>query len=153
MIVLTDFRRHFSNAFFPRLSEWMMAGHLLLLGYILTINTMLMQTGKESHRFLLMIADQNGWAIMLLLLGLVRFIILIINGAYRRSPHLRALTAVLSCFVWFQVAVSFYSIMGWAFAAYAIASITDLMNIMRCMRDARIVDDAHRHGASTGGQS
>lgn len=150
-IMMTSFTRHFSDAFFPRLSEYTLAGHLLLLGYILTVNKTLMDNPSISYQLLESLGPQEWWAKVLLVMGTVRFLILVVNGAYRRSPHLRAITAILSCFVWFQVAASFYSIFGWAFAAYAVAAVSDMMNVMRCMRDARIVDDAFKHGASGSG--
>lgn len=148
MIIMTSIRSHISETIYVRLSEWMLAIHLILLAFILVSNKTLMTNGLIDYAPLLTITNQAGWAKILIILGTARLIILIVNGAYRRSPHLRALSAALSCFIWFQVAVAFYATFGWAFAAYAVATVSDLMNIMRCMRDARMVDDAHKRGAS-----
>jgi hypothetical protein len=142
MFVFAEMRDHFAAAFFPRRSEWAGAALLILSGLILFWNPTLMASSR-SNAFDLMeaIFRQETWAKLLFSFGLIRFTVLLINGAWRRSPHLRAITALLSCFIWMQVALSLSASFGLAFAAYAVFLGLEFSNIIVASRDARTVDD------------
>ncbi len=45
-------------------------------------------------------------------------------------------------FFWMQITLSFAPVFGFAFVMAAGYLATDLINVFRAMRDARIVDDA-----------
>lgn len=142
-----SFRRHLADAFFPRRSEWGAAGALFALGWMLSANPELMASGKSNaYDLLLSIASQHTWSKIMIVFGGLRLLILLINGWWRRSPHLRALSAFLSCFFWTQIVLSFASTFGFAFILACGWLAMDFVTIIGAMRDARTVDDAHAQG-------
>lgn len=153
MLIFAHIRDNFANAFFPRLSEWAAAGCLLGVGLMLSANGDLMTSTKtQAYQLMLMIADQSTWASILKIFASLRLIILLINGAWRRSPHLRAISAFLTCYFWTQITLSFLPTFGFAFVFAAAFLCLDFVNSIRAARDARIVDNAYSKGAKTGGQ-
>lgn len=146
--IVSHIRSGFAAAFFPRLSEWFPAAVISGIGWMLSANEDLMARDPSiSYDQLLEIAPQGVWSVGLLLFGTLRLTVLLINGAWRRSPWLRAGMAFLSCFVWTVLALSFSRIFGFAFIAFVGWLGQDLFNVMRAMRDARTVDDAVRDGS------
>lgn len=143
-MILAQIRTHFADAFFPRWAEWVAAGTIFMLGWMLSVNDNLMatSTGKGYH-LMLEIASQPTWAVALAIFGLMRLLVLLINGLWRRSPWARAISAVFSCFFWTQITLSFAPIFGFAFILAGGFLLMDLVNIVRAMRDARTVDDAY----------
>lgn len=134
----------FAEAFFPRMSEWTPAGTVAFLGWILTVNPNLMTSAQSSaYDLMLSIASQPAWSAVLMIFGAARLAILLINGAWRRSPLARAAMAFLSCFLWTQIMLSFLPVFGLAFGMSVGFLVTDVINVFRAMRDARTVDDAY----------
>lgn len=145
MTLISHIRQNFVAAFLPRQSEWGSAVLTFVGGYLLDYNADLM-TGSPTHAFDLMlaVADQPTWAFILKVFGSVRLVILLVNGAWRRSPYLRALMSLLAVLLWTQLALSFSATLGFAFL-FACGWIgMDLISVMRAMGDARTVDDAYR---------
>lgn len=154
MTVFAHIRDNFEKAFFPRLSEWWAAALLMGVGWMLGSNPDLMDNQMtHAYDLMLMIAEQQKWAIIMKLFATARLFVLLINGAWRRSPHLRALCAILSCFFWTQIALSFAPIFGFAFMFAAGILALDFVNTIRAARDARTVDYGHARGRSSGGQN
>lgn len=151
MLILAHIRTNFAAAFFPRLSEWHAAGILVALGWMLIINDALMQPDIPGYRTMLSVTSQAAWGRIMLLFGIVRLAILLINGAWRKSPHARGVIAFLSCFFWYQAAVSFYAVLGFAFVFSAGLLVLDFVNLVRAFGDARIVDHAYQKGRPEGG--
>lgn len=134
-------RQNFAAAFFPRRSEWVAASVLLALGCMLSVNETLMHSAKvPAYGLLLQIAEQTVWSAVLILFAIGRLLVLLINGAWRRSPHARGATAFLSCFFWTTITLSFLSTMDFAFIGFAGWLATDMLNILYAFRDARTVD-------------
>lgn len=154
MLIFAHIRDNFAAAFFPRLLEWGCAGTLVALGIMLSVNADLMvttaSTGK-GYRLLLAIADQATWASALEAFGGARLLVLLINGAWRRSPWARAGMAFISCFFWTQIVLSFSETFGFVFVFSCAFLAFDVTNVMRSMHDARTVDDAFR-GTARGGR-
>lgn len=148
MIFFTpSFRQHLADAFFPRMSEWGAAGMLFALGWMLSANPDLMGGAKSNaYDLMLAMAHQDTWSKIMMGFGGIRLTILMINGYWRRSPHLRALTAFLSCFFWTQIVLSFAPTFGFVFIFACGYLAQDFATIIRAMRDARTVDDAHARG-------
>lgn len=143
-MIIAHIRTSFAEAFFPRLSEWTPAGTIAFLGWILTNNPDLMTTAKSSaYTLMLSIASQPAWSVILMTLGAARLTVLLVNGAWRRSPWARALMAFISCFLWTQIMLSFLPVFGLAFGMSVGFLATDVINVFRAMRDARTVDDAY----------
>lgn len=152
-MIFAHIRTSFADAFFPRLAEWFAAGVLFALGWMLMVNDDLMATGTgRGYHLMLKIAGQETWCAILIGFGLVRLMILLVNGAWRRSPHGRAVTAFVSCYFWTQIALSFAPTFGFAFIMACGWLGADVVNVMRAMRDARSVDDAYAKGRSSGNQ-
>lgn len=151
MMIFAHIRSNFAAAFFPRLGEWFCALVLFSIGWMLAVNEELMLTaGRQGYALLLSIATQPTWATALIVFGLARLVILLVNGAWRRSPHLRAFSAFISCFFWTQIVLSFAPTFGFAFIMACGWLGSDVMNVMRAMRDARTVDDAYARGNGRG---
>lgn len=152
---IAHIRDNFAAAFFPRWAEWLAAGVLLGIGMMLTTNDDLMASALASgsgrgYALLLEIAPQSVWALTMTMFGIIRIIILLINGAWRRSPVARAVTAFLSCFFWTQIVLSFQPTFGFAFMMGLGWLVGDMVNIMRAARDARTVNDVLARGKSSG---
>lgn len=148
-MIVSHIRRNFADAFYPRLSEWFCAGVLFAIGCMLTVNDGLMSDAVargmgRGYQLLLQIGDQSTWATVLVLFGTIRLIILLINGAWRKSPWGRAGSAFLSCFFWCTLVLSFAPTAGFGFIMACGWLGMDMVNVMRAMRDARIVDDAYK---------
>ena len=151
MILLSHVRDNFAEAFYPRLSEWWAAGLLLAMGWVLSANPDLMFGAKtQVYETMLMIAPQEGWAAIMKVFAAGRLITLLINGAWRRSPHLRALGAFLSSFFWMQITLSSASTFGLVFVFAAGVLTLDFLNMIRATRDARTVDYARAKGGPKG---
>lgn len=142
-MIFAHIRSSFAEAFFPRLSEWTPAITVAVLGWVLLLNGTLMDPSRPGYSLMLEVAPQPIWGWVMMGFGIARITVLFVNGAWRRSPYARALFAALSMFFWMQVTLSFAPILGFAFVAYAGLLGTDLVNVFRAMRDARIVDDAY----------
>jgi hypothetical protein len=154
-MIIAHIRDNFTAAFFPRWAEWSSAVVLLSIGLMLSINTNLMVSAVANgygrgYELLLAIAGQSVWATLLTVFGSCRLAILLINGAWRRSPIARAVTAFLSCFFWTQLVLSFQPTFGFAFVMACGWLLTDIVNIMRAARDARTVNDVLARGKGSG---
>lgn len=133
--------------FAARVSEWFMAAIALLMGVGMALQPDLFAR-NPGFAGLATIADQGVWMLTLLTVALVRLAALVINGAWRRSPWLRAATASVSAFVWWTLLLGVLLGMwrgglpglGWAFYVPMIA--LDLFNVYRAMRDAGTADKA-----------
>lgn len=150
-MILAHIRSSFAAAFFPRRSEWSSAAVIAALGLVLTFNETLMATSPgRGYLLLLSIAHQPVWAMVLLLFGLARLLVLLINGLWRRSPHLRAGSAFLACLLWTQLVLSFAPTLGFAFTMACGWLATDMFNVFYAMRDARSVDDHFARSKASG---
>lgn len=148
-MIVAHIRRSFVEAFFPRWAEWAAAIVLLALGWMLASHDDLMASAiaagnGRGYRVLLAIADQGSWAFAISIFAILRLIVLLINGAWRRSPVARSGFAAVSLIFWAMIALSFFSTFGFAFIMACGWLLNDLVNVMRAARDARTVNDAMR---------
>lgn len=155
-MIFAHIRASFVDAFFPRWAEWIASLVLLGLGWMLLVNPELMSRAVAAgngrgYRLMLELFGQPTWSVLLILFGIARLTILLINGAWRRSPWGRAGSAFVACFFWTMIALSFAPTFGFAFIMAFGWLVTDLVNIMRAMRDARTVDDAYAARGRQGG--
>jgi hypothetical protein len=147
MMVFAHIRDNFAAAFFPRLSEWACAFAIFGVGTVLHANADLMANARtDAYLLMLAIADQASWAKGLIGFGLFRLIVLLINGAWRRSPHLRSVMAILSCFPLWAIAWSFLPSFGIAMVFAWVFLGMDVINAVRAAGDAKTVDHAHARG-------
>lgn len=153
MIFIAHIRDNFANSFYPRWAEWWAAGLLMGCGFMLASNPDLMVTSKTgAYEMMLMIFDQQDWSWVMRGFAFCRLVILLINGAWRRSPHLRAAGAVLTCFFWLQITLSIASTFGLFFVMALGILVLDFVNFIRAMRDARVVDYSYANARKTEGE-
>lgn len=151
--MIAHIRENFAAAFFPRLSEWIAASMLLAIGVMLLLNPDQLQTpGVRAYGLMLSIMDQESWSNSYIAFSMVRLVVLLVNGALRRSPHLRALSAFLSCLPWTLLVLSFSQTFGFAFIMACGWLAMDMVNILRAMRDARTVDEFYARSPGSGHQ-
>ena len=129
-----------------RLAEWGLAvvmfswGWLLLLPYdSLSIPVM---------AGLLQAAPETVWGTGCLALGGARLCVLVVNGAWRRNAHARAICAFLSCFVWVQICIGLAAtgIVTTGLATYPVLLLMDIYVVFRAAAEARDTDEAWRNG-------
>jgi hypothetical protein len=144
-MVLAHIRDNFAAAFFPRLSEWACAVAVFGVGIVLHYNADLMVNAKSTaYALMLSIGSQTTWAAALITFGIVRLLVLLINGAWRKSPHLRSVMAILSCFPLYTIAMSFLPVFGISVVFASVFLGMDIVNAVRAAGDAKISDYAHR---------
>lgn len=123
------------ESFEARASEWMLTGATICLGFVFFLNSTMFH--KESFEGLRgIIGNQYIWAAIFTIVGFARLAVLLINGAYWRTPHFRAAGAFLCSGVWFVFCLSFVrngsiliAIMPWIF-------LLDAYNVKRASREA-----------------
>lgn len=138
---LSALHRSLRETFPTRASEWAVGLMLFNWSLVLTFNDGLF-IGRESYSMLAAIAPQSWWAAACLTIGGGRLIVLGINGMWRRTPHLRAAGAFLSCFFWFEIAVGMAASGVWAtgMAIYPVLFLLDVYNAMRVANEAGRTD-------------
>ncbi|MFG1465281.1 hypothetical protein V5F77_20565 [Xanthobacter sp. DSM 24535] len=133
---------HIRHHFRARATEWMLSGVMLLWG------ALLLRPGQAfsqpAYSELARIASEEWWGWICLITGAVRLVALIINGAMRPSPHLRAGLAFLSSYFWFELSLGFLLAGGYgtALAVYPLAFVFDLFNAAMAAGDAGASDRA-----------
>ena len=131
----------FQKTFPLRVAEWTMAGILISWGVVLALNPHVFD--QPHHAAMRRTAPQGVWAVVVLGVGVIRFMALVINGAWRASPHVRAACAFLSCFVWLQITLGLASVnlVTTGLAIYPWFLMLDTYNVFRASADARLADD------------
>jgi len=117
--------------------EWFLGIVLLLWGCILQLNPDLFEAGG-SYGPLADLMPQPVWAALCLGAGAARIAALLINGAYRRTPHLRALTAFIACLFWYYISIGFYQSGAFStgLAVYPVALWFDSETVLRVAAEA-----------------
>lgn len=152
-MILAYISQSIAATFPTRATEWGKAVMLFLWGVVLAFNTDLLAT-TPSLTPSLQLASQPAWAYACLVVGGARLVMLVINGAWRRSPHLRAVAAFISCFFWFQISVGLIEAgtYGTGLAIYPVLLALEIYNVFRAARDAGTSDRIHtgaRNGSDT----
>jgi hypothetical protein len=127
-----------------RRSEWLLALCTFSLG-IVYLNA----PGLFEPRFfatMLAIGSQHDWGVFAAIVGAGRLTMLLINGAWRASPHLRVLGAQASCLFWAMLFVSAISAervmqsVGFWFLFF----VFDAFSAVDAAGDARMADERAR---------
>jgi hypothetical protein len=141
----------FRQTFAVRASEWALALMLLNWSIVLFANPQLF-ADRPSYAPLAAIMPQETWALVCCAAGAGRLVVLMINGAWRRTPHLRAGGAFVACFFWFQITMGFAQseIWGTGMAIYPVLLALDAYNVIRAITDAAIIDNHFKRAASNG---
>lgn len=138
----------FQQTFPLRVAEWLMAGLLITIGGMLATYPDIL--ARPPNAVMAQMAPNYLWAGGCLTVGLIRFAALVINGAWRASPHIRAACAFVSCFAWLQFVFAFASsqVATLGLAIYPWFLMLDTYNVFRASADARIADDRAKQGKS-----
>lgn len=130
--------------------EWHCAGTDALIALVLALPGKTFSTGAIWDRFAVVMPEEQ-WALLIGSIALVRIAALTINGHWRRTPLLRALTALPGAGLHAYLTTLFYMPSAGAFgtgAAFSIAlALSDIRSAFRAGRDivvARRVFDMMR---------
>lgn len=143
--------RSFRETFPTRAPEWGLASILFLWGVIVGVNTTLFETSSAMGQ-LGRIMPQETWATAALIAAALRIAMLCVNGMWRRSPHLRAAGAFISCFFWLQISLGLAQADGLVtgLAVYPVLFLLDSYNVIRAARDAGSADRIHSRDSRNG---
>lgn len=152
-MIIAHITTSFRETFHARASEWALALVLFNWALILFLNDDLFS--GASYVVLAGLASQTTWAWGCLAFSSVRLTVLAVNGAWRRSPHMRAACAFLSCFVWFQITLGMMQSGTWStgMAVYPVLFFLDTFNVIRASGEAGRSDTQHRRMAGHGTDS
>jgi len=141
----------FRQTFAVRASEWALSLMLLNWSIVLFASPELF-VDRPSYAPLASIMKQETWATICFVAGAGRLIVLLINGSWRRTPHLRASGAFIACFFWFQITLGFAQAETWAtgMAIYPVLLALDAYNVIRAITDAAITDNHFKRAVSDG---
>lgn len=131
----------FAHTFRERAPEWILSTAILAWGMIVFISTDLF-FNQEFYHPLLLITSQLNWAIFGIVVGSVRLIFLVINGAWRPSAHIRAIGCLAGCMLWGALLISVLSLNWLAPASGIYASLLslDLLSMWFAAGDAKLAD-------------
>lgn len=143
--------RSFRTTFPARKSEWALSISLLLWAVILTQDPNVFARGGVYEQ-MSEVMPQETWALLLYIVAGARLVTLVINGFWRRSPHIRGLGAFIACLFWFEISISFWDASGWStgLAMYPIAFFLDCFNAFSAMGEAGVSDKIHKQAARNG---
>ena len=128
---------------FPiRVMEWLLAG-IMFSWAIVCWNLRPHEWSSPVYAGLARLGDQNTWAFFAFWIGAARLAALMINGAWRPSPHLRVAGAFLACFMWLQLTLGLLTVdvRTTALAVFPWLLLADIYNVFRASNDARLSDD------------
>lgn len=154
MTIFAHVTKSIRDTFPTRASEWALAAMLFLWSVVLNLNEDLFETGA-TYGALAAIMPQSKWGNLCLVVGGGRLVVLAINGAWRRSPHLRAGSAFISALFWFEISIGALQGGGFgtALAIYPVLFLLDCFNAIRAFGEAGLSDANHKRMASDGTDS
>lgn len=125
------------HRFGPRMTEWFMAGHMLLFGLVLLFPVETFN-GPAYAGFgaIFLSEDVLGW--VMFVAGLARIGGLVVNGARKNiTPQIRQISAALGCIVWSGICFAFFTsnVVSTWLAVYPLFAIGELINIHRAAHD------------------
>ena len=120
-----------------RALEWGLGGIILTVGVVLLGSYPIFS--QPQFEVMERWASENIWAWLCIVTGMLRLGALYINGACKRTPCIRLVTAILSSLVWLQITLGLLSqpivTLGVAVFPWFIAA--DWYSIWRAANDAR----------------
>lgn len=135
--MLVSLHEHFKI----RVTDWLLSAILLSWGFALfAVDPRVWDL--PTYTGLSRIASQYCWAAAASMIGAARIAALFINGAIRRSPHLRCIGAFLAIFIWVQLSLGllYSDLVGPGIAIWPWLAFADMFNVYRAAMDARASD-------------
>lgn len=129
-----------------RRSEWMLSFCTIAVGLAYLLIGNLFVNNVTYFTTMIAIMPQRWWGALATLVGCFRVALLVINGAWRASPHLRALGAQLSCALWMALFVSSISAQAHpqTIGFWFLFFIFDAFSAVDAAGDARAADEKAR---------
>ncbi|MGV1867247.1 MULTISPECIES: hypothetical protein [unclassified Rhizobium] len=125
------------HRFGPRMTEWFLAGHTTLWGFIVAYtDDILSQPSWAGFRMLFHDPAGLGWVMMML--GVLRVGGLIVNGARKNvTPVIRQFSAGVGFFLWSGITYGYASsgVLSTWLAIYPLFALGELVNINRAAHD------------------
>lgn len=103
--LVVHIRENFTKVFVGRMIEWEHSMVLFTFGLALMIQPQLFESSTSYAAFRAVRPSADFWGLAAMTVATIRFLVLLINGTIRRSPHLRALFAAVSAGIWVLAAV------------------------------------------------
>ncbi|MGQ4273380.1 hypothetical protein [Terrihabitans sp. B22-R8] len=128
--------RNAVSHFRARATEWIAAAGLTAWGVSLLRNEFAFASSPNFDNLAAM-ASEWQWGLICAAVGAVRLIALLVNGTYdgfQYSPHLRAATAFIACFVWCSIWIGFLP-SPTATVAYFMILAFEINNVSRAAAD------------------
>lgn len=120
---------------FPvRKAEWVLSFMVLGLWFVLAVNPALL--AGDTYGGMREIMPQWGWRWLCFVIGATGLSVLIVNGAYWRTPHLRALCAFFRCGLWLQFALGVSGNVGLGLVLMPGLFILDMFNFRQAFLEA-----------------
>jgi hypothetical protein len=142
-MILMHSWRSLQTTFPTRAMEWCFAACLVSLGLVFAINSDAFVT-NDAWAGMARFADQTTWSVGCLVIGGLRACALTVNGFWFRTPALRAIMALLSCFIWWQVCYGLFANLGLGAAIMPWFFVFDAYNGIRVGREAGLSEYIHR---------
>lgn len=135
--------RSLQTTFPTRALEWFFALCLVSLGVVFAFNHDAFAT-NDAWAGMARFAPQHWWVIACLAVGGARSAALMVNGMWYRTPAVRALMALISCFFWWQIAYGLFGNLGLGAAIIPWFFLFDAYNGVRVGREAGLSEFFHR---------
>lgn len=133
VIVLRNIATHFP----ARSSEWIMGVGLTCWGASL-LTAQVIFASNPNFAGMAALGQEETWGAVAVAAGLMRLLALFVNGTYqsfRHSPHMRAATGGVACFVWCSIWIALMA-SPTARIAYGMLLAIEINNVWRAGADA-----------------
>lgn len=129
------------KTFRDRSAEWIQAIGMFAWG-IFTIASPGFFAQGYFYKNMLFLMSQNTWGYLISIIGLLRLIFLIINGAWRPSAHLRAIGCVTGILLWSNLFIASISlnIPIPVTPVYMMLIVLDFLSLWFSAEDAKLAD-------------
>lgn len=153
-VIIAHIRSSLRETFPFRASEWALAAMLCGWSIVLTSNSDLFAESPSFYA-LAKIMPQTTLAVLCGIAGGGRIICLGINGAWRRSPHLRAFGAFIATGFWFMITLGLVKsgTNSTGLAIYPVLMLLDTYNVIRAAGEAGLSDHQHHKRVARDGNS
>lgn len=132
----------FRARFRQRAPEWILSVGMIWWG-IITLSIPGLFGGQPVYYPLELFMSQPFWGILAITIGASRCISLFVNGLWRPTAHLRAITALFSIFIWSSLLLASMAepsrVLG--IPTFSMLLALDILALWWAAGDARLADD------------
>lgn len=142
MIIITPWHG-ITETFKVRVCEYMLASITLMLGLMFYYNSGMFSSNADAFARLVFFASQPTWSIFCTVVGGARIAVLLVNGAYWRTPHARSAFAFINIFLWYQLSAGLIPNAAIGAAVFPVFIVADFYNAVRAAREAATAEVKH----------